>query len=141
MGVKTTPPSLTGWTPVAVDFDAGRPVVRWCFTEGVEFTDPFFDQTIERCRLDLFRLLFWRRTDIDALGEFAAHSPGLAPSGLIFHLWRWGSTVLTQMLAGQNEALVMSEPPVIDRILRSRTSDPQISEDDIVRWVRLMASA
>jgi hypothetical protein len=126
---------------VAVDYDDGRPVVRWCFTEGVEFTDSFFDQTIDRCRLDLFRLLFWRQTDIDVLGEFAAVTPGLEPSGLIFHLSRCGSTLVTQMLAGLDEALVMSEPPVIDRILRSRTDCPQISEDDIVRWVRWMASA
>ncbi len=141
MGVKTAPPSLIGWTPVAVDYDDGRPAVRWCFTEGIEFTDSFFDQTIERCRRDLFRLLFWRQTDIDDLGQFAADSPGLEPAGLIFHMSRCGSTLMTQMLAGLDEALVLSEPPVIDRILRSRTVCPQISEDEIVRWVRWMASA
>jgi hypothetical protein len=141
MGVTADRHPLMGWTPIAVDFDDDRPVMRWCFTEGIEFTDPFFDQTVERCLQDPFRLLFWRQTGVEALAELSAVSPGLQPSGLIFHMSRCGSTLLTQMLAGLDDALVMSEPPVIDRILRARTHCPGVSDAEIVHWVRSMASA
>ena len=85
MGVTAPAHSLQGWTPIAVKWVDRRPLIRWCFTEGIEFTDPFFDQTIDRCLLDPFRLLFWRESDIGSLGELAGASPGLEPAGFIFH--------------------------------------------------------
>lgn len=133
--------ALQGWTPIAVEWAGGRPAIRWCFTEGVEFTDPFFDQTIDRCLRDPFRLLFWRETGFDALAEFASARPGLRPAGFIFHTSRCGSTLLTQMFAGLPAALVMSEPPTIDAILRSRSAGAVIGDRELVDWLRWMASA
>jgi gluconate kinase len=133
--------SLAGWTPMQMRWEGDRPVIRWCFTEGVEFTDSFFDQTIERCLRDPFRLLFWRETDIEALAEFAAMSPGLEPAGLIFHTSRCGSTLLAQMFASLGAALVMSEPAPIDSVLRAQLATSGLSDDDRVDWLRWMASA
>ena len=127
MGVTTVSHRLVGWTPTALVFDDRKPAVRWCFTEGIEFTDPMFNQTIERCLRDPFRLLFWRRTDMDVLAEFVTASPGLEPSGFIFHLSRCGSTLVAQMLAALSEALVMSEPPSFDHVLRAPTFCPDLS--------------
>jgi hypothetical protein len=141
MGVRVAAPSLAGWTPISVDFEPVRPVIRWCFTEGVEFTDPFFEQTIDRCSRDLFRLLFWRETDVEALAELAASRPGLAPAGIIFHLSRSGSTLVTQMLAALPEALVISEPGPMDEVLRARRTRPDLSDECIVDCLRWMASA
>jgi hypothetical protein len=124
-----------------LDFDDRTPAVRWRFTEGIEFTDPSFDQTIERCLGDPFRLLFWRRTGLDALAEFATASPGLRPSGFIFHLSRCGSTLVAQMLAARGDALVMSEPPVFDQVLRAPTHCPDLSPGDHVAWLRWTVSA
>jgi hypothetical protein len=134
----TTPGSLTGWTPIALDWDGTRPVIRWCFTDGVEFIDPLFDQTIDRCLRDPFRLLFWRETGIDALAELAALSPGPEPAGLIFHMSRCGSTLLAQMFAGLSATLVISEAGPIDAVLRPR---PGRSDEDAVEWLRWMVSA
>jgi hypothetical protein len=129
---------LQGWTPTAVDWAGARTAIRWYFTEGVEFTDPFFDQTIDRCLRDPFRLLFWRETGFEELAEFACANPGLRPAGFIFHMSRCGSTLLTQMLAGLPAALVMSEPPTIDALLRSRSAR---SENELADWLRWMVSA
>jgi hypothetical protein len=140
MGVNVVDHPLTGWTPTDVDWHDGRPIVRWCFTEGVEFTDPFFDQTIERCQDDPFRLLFWRQTTGDVMAELARTSPGLELSGIIFHLSRCGSTLLTQMLGQLSQVSVMSEPPVFDHVLRARTQCPELSEPDLTHWLRTVAS-
>jgi hypothetical protein len=124
-----------------LDFDQGRPSVRWCFTEGIEFTDPCFGQTLERCLRDPFRLLFWRETAMEALAEFATASPGLEPSGFIFHLSRCGSTLVAQMFAALSEALVMSEPPVFDQVIRASTLCPDLSPEEHIAWLRWMLSA
>jgi hypothetical protein len=128
--------ALAGWTPIQMRWEDDRPVIRWCFTEGIEFSDPFFDQTIERCLLDPFRLLFWRDTGIEALSELARESPGLAPSGFVFHMSRCGSTLVAQMLAALPSALVLSEPPPVDTVLR--TAAP---EETLVEWLRGMIAA
>ena len=45
--------------------------------------------------------------------------PVLTPSAFIFHISRCGSTLLTQLLSTLPQCIVMSEPPVIDAILRA----------------------
>jgi hypothetical protein len=141
MGLTAAPHQLAGWTPIEVRWNGSRSVVRWCFTDGVEFTDPFFDQTIERCLRDPFRLLFWRETDISALGELASLSPGLTPCGFIFHMSRCGSTLVSQMLAELPDALVVSEAGPIDAVLRAQTGRSDIAESEVVERLRWMVSA
>ncbi len=141
MGVTAAPHTLAGWTPVGVDWERGRRVIRWCYTDGVEFTDPFFDQTIERCLQDPFRLLFWRETEVGSLAEFASQSPGLEPDGFIFHLSRCGSTLLAQMFAGLSTALVISEPGPIDAVLRASSTHPGPGDGEALDWLRWIVSA
>jgi gluconate kinase len=141
MGLTMEVHRLAEWTPTALVFDEDKPAVRWCFTEGIEFTDPFFGQTIERCLRDPFRLLFSRETTMEVLADFATASPGLEPSGFIFHLSRCGSTLVTQMLAALSRALVISEPPVFDQTLRAPTRDLDLSSEDHVAWLKWMVSA
>jgi hypothetical protein len=125
--------ALQGWTPIAVERAGGPSAIRWCFTDGVEFADPFFEQTIDRCLRDPFRLLFWRDTGFDALAELASVSPGLRPTGFIFHMSRCGSTLLAQLLARLPAVLVMSEPPTVDGVLRSGVGDRE--RVDRLRWM------
>lgn len=132
--------SLAGWTPTKIDL-APDPIVRWYFTDGIAFADPFFEQTIERCVRDPFRLLFWRETEMQALAELAGSNPGLTPAGIVFHLSRCGSTLLTQMFASLRRALVMSEPTPIDNLLHLPLVHPEISEETVIEWLRLTMSA
>jgi hypothetical protein len=141
MGVTQAPDPLAGWTPIGVQRDGPRPVIRWCFTDGVEFTEPFFDQTIDRCLRDRFRLLFWRETEIAALAELASRSPGLTPAGFVVDMSRCGSTLVAQMLAGLPNALVISEAGPVDAVLRAQTARSDIVEDDVVDWLQWMVSA
>jgi len=58
-------------------------------------------------------------TPLADLADRAGPLPGLAPSGLIFHMSRCGSTLVCQMLAACGANIVVSEPPPIDAIVRS----------------------
>jgi hypothetical protein len=137
MGVTAQRHRLTGWTPIDVTW-SDQPQIRWCFTEGIPFTSPFFDQTIEECLRDPFRLLFWRETGIEALADFARSAPGLEPAGLVLHGSRCGSTLITQMFAGLAATLVVSEPGPVDALLRAPvadTGDALADRADCLRWM------
>jgi hypothetical protein len=135
------PHDLLGWTPIRVSFIDGSPSIDWCNTEGVEFTDPFFDFTVQRCFRHPFRLLFRKQTSIEAAGELVAQHAGLAPSGFVFHTSRCGSTLVMQMLARLRSVLSLSEPGPVDAILRARATVPALAPSDEIEWVRSIIGA
>lgn len=127
---------LAGWTPIRLRWQGGEPCVDWCHTGGEPFTDPFFEQTVERCLSRPFSLLFQRETGIEALEEWSAASPGLRPSGFVFHLSRCGSTLVSQMLAASPRNVVVSEAPAVDAVLRACLAGRGRAE-----WLRFLLSA
>ena len=109
--------SLRGWTPVRFfQRDDGQPAVEWLQFGEERFNAPFFLQTVRDARDRNFPR--WE-TPAEVLSELAQTSPDLPLSGLIFHLTRCGSTLVTQMLAALTANVVLSEPEPIDEILRS----------------------
>jgi len=121
------------WTPIRVATDGGDPYVDWCWTDGVRFDDPFFTQTIEGCLRDPFRLLFQRRTSLDRLDAAAEMRP---PTGLVFHLSRSGSTLVSRMLGTVSDAWVLSEPGPVESVL---AIPGPLAER--ARWLRAIVSA
>ena len=130
--------NLAGWIPFKVR--AGdrslRPVVDWCFLGADAFTDPFFEQTIERCWSKPFNQLLAHETPIDDLLDWRAAQPGIAPTAFIFHGSRCGSTLLARMAAALPRTVVISEAPPVDHILRARTT-----EATRIEWLRALLSA
>jgi hypothetical protein len=103
---------MSHWAPVALSRDP--PVVDWGDLAGVRFSEPFFDQTIERwAGEDNPRL---RRTGLAALAAFD-DLPERDPALLIFHMSRCGSTLLSRLLAQLPGTLVLSEPAPINALL------------------------
>jgi hypothetical protein len=132
---------LAGWTPIRISWSGEQPGVEWCWTEGASFTEPFFDQSVQSCLREPYRLLFRHQTGMDELEAFVAAHPGLPPAGFIFHLSRSGSTLVSQMLAALPQHAVISEAGPIDALLRWRLVHPAVSEAEQLRWLRLMVSA
>jgi hypothetical protein len=127
---------LAGWIPFRIRADDTHAVVDWCFLGEDTFTDPFFQQTIERCWRKPFNHLFAHETPIEALLDWRATQPGIAPTAFIFHGSRCGSTLLAQMAAALPRTVVISEAPPIDQILRARAP-----EDVRIRWLQALLSA
>jgi hypothetical protein len=105
--------TLEGWVPVAITTS----VVKWRYLPGHCFTDPFFEDTVRRHHGTPART-----TTLEEATDWLAACPGLAPSGLVFHMSRCGSTLVAQMLAAVEENRVMAEPPALDDVLRQRSS-------------------
>ena len=106
-----------GWTPV--EFTAAGPSVEWCDLRGVRFDDPFFEQTVRRAMQDPYRLLFRARTSVAALKDVFDRADRLELAGSVFHSSRCGSTLVCRMLGQLAGAVVLSEPPVLDDVLRA----------------------
>lgn len=120
------------WFPVAA---GGTPLqVSWRHAGALRFTDPFFDNTFARQDAAQRRRCDTPAAALDATG------PALAPDAFIFHVSRCGSTLLTQMLAALPQCVVMSEPPIVDAVLR-RHHDEQQPPADTAALLRRVVGA
>lgn len=131
------PIDLHGWLPIGLRWEDGRAVIDWRRFGEARLTEPFFEDSVRRMAARPFNQAFARLTGADALEEWAAVSPGIPPSGFIFHMSRCGSTIAAQMLAARDDTVVLSEPPPIDAALYGG----DLSDNDRVSLLRAMVSA
>jgi hypothetical protein len=103
-----------GWLPVSISSGA-MPVVRWIDARGLRLDEPFFAQTVNSLR-DGERPPLECETELSAL-ERAAGSRSVMPSGIIVHVTRCGSTLLTNALRAAEHSVVLSEPQIFGRVL------------------------
>jgi hypothetical protein len=136
-----TPRRFDGWVPFRLYWQTGDPGVEWLYLGANRFDAPFFEETMYFAAQMPFNSLFRFRTPIGALAEWHAVSPGLQPAGFIFHLSRCGSTLVTQMLASLPRNLVLSEPGLLDSILRSHEQAPEAPAARRVLWLQWLVSA
>ena len=128
---------LARWTPVKIDFSGRAPAVYWADLSAERFVEPFFDQTVAR----------WasgprgRPLVRTGLGELRAldSEPSLEPAGMIFHLSRCGSTLVSRLLGTLPGVVVVAEPAPLNALLGL---DPdRVDEATLVGVVRLMVRA
>jgi gluconate kinase len=141
MDLRTTAAQLEGWVPIQIKWQQLTPLVDWCYLGARRFTEPFFDQTIQRCMNQPFNLLFHHQTPIEALAKQHEIRPGLQPSGFIFHMSRCGSTLVSQMLAALPNTVVVSEASPIDAVLRAHFRVPNLTDEEQIDWLRWVVSA
>jgi Aspartyl/Asparaginyl beta-hydroxylase len=136
---ETERDALAGWIPIRVRTDTSPPVVDWCDLAGLSFTDPFFEQTVQRGLRSDSRtsgVSAIRTTPVETLIERAAACPGIPPTAFIFHTSRCGSTLVSQMAAALPRTIAISEAPPIDHVLRARAP-----ETDRLEWLRAVVAA
>ncbi|MEE6136237.1 hypothetical protein SKC41_07800 [Mycobacterium sp. 050128] len=128
---------LADWTPIRLDFSGPAPAVWWADLSGERFTDPFFDQTVARWESGpTARPLV--RTGLDEL-EGLDGAPSLDPAGMIFHLSRCGSTLVSRLLGTQPGIVVVAEPAPLNSLLGL---DPaHVDPASLVKAVRLLVRA
>lgn len=124
--------------PMRVSFDADGPSVTWCFDDGLEFDDPFFDESVRRRLRRPFNRAFMPRTPIAALDEFADTHDGRPPDAFVFHLSRCGSTLLAQMFTALPDTRVIAESPAIDKVLYADRMIRNLPVETQVDWLRAL---
>jgi hypothetical protein len=109
--------ALESWLPYKLTFNEDQPYCEWLFTGDKDFTEPFFDETIAKCR----QLHYRKRksiSTIEILPFWSNEIESVPPSAFIFHVSRCGSTLASQLLALDSTNIVLSEVPFFDEMLR-----------------------
>jgi hypothetical protein len=128
---------LARWTPIRFDLSGAAPVVDWADLSEERFVEPFFDQTVARWASGP-RARPLVRTGLEALVALDTE-PSLEPAGMIFHLSRCGSTLVSRLLGTVPGVVVLSEPSPLNALLGL---DPgRVSEATLIRMVRLLVRA
>lgn len=135
-----TPQHFAGWMPFRIAWNDGNAVVDWFRLGDIQFDDAYFSDTVKRCADRPFNLIFRRETPLETLEAVASRFPVPAPSGLIFHLSRSGSTLVTRTLATLPSVLALSEATPIEDVLKARSRNPKMSDDETVHWLRCVVA-
>lgn len=111
----------------------GRPGLKWMDLAlpgtGVTFSEPFFQQTIDRVRAgDPERREVF--TEFDALLQLEKLLPRVEPTGFIFHSSRCGSTLVANACRSLTDSIVLSEAAPIDKLVARFITD---AADDAVK--------
>ncbi|HTU92765.1 MAG TPA: hypothetical protein VMF69_21975, partial [Gemmataceae bacterium] len=122
---RRSPPALGGptlpprrWLPAALSMTANGLVVDWIYFGAAALREGFYEDSLRRALSLPFNRVFRYRTALDDLIAQVTAGDSLEPNGFIFHMSRCGSTLVAQMLAALNDAIVISEAPPIDSILQ-----------------------
>jgi hypothetical protein len=113
---------LRGWMPVDAVVMDGRPGLSWMNMAGVDLAEPFFQQTVDRLRSEkpAGEELF---TEFDTLVQLEKTFDSIPPTGFIFHSSRCGSTLMANACRAINGAIVLSEPPPVDKLIARFITD------------------
>jgi hypothetical protein len=128
---------LARWTPVRFDFSGPVPVVDWADLSAERFVEPFFDQTVARWASGP-RARPFVRTGLEALAALD-NEPSLEPAGMIFHLSRCGSTLVSRLLGTLPGVVVLAEPTPLNALLGLDAD--RVDEATLVRVVRPLVRA
>ncbi|MDR3509208.1 MAG: aspartyl beta-hydroxylase [Caulobacteraceae bacterium] len=130
------------WLPAQVVPAAnGALQVDWAWFGPRPITDSFFEISARQAMARPLSRLIRYRTPLPDFLENAEPQDALAPSGLIFHMSRCGSTLAARMLASDPAAVVLSEPPPLDAMVRLTEIWPDIAPARQARFIAAMASA
>jgi len=104
---------LDGWIPLYLL--QGK--VHWAYMGQERFVEPFCQDSLQHLARRPFNQLFRPSTSLEVLTDRANSHPGLPLQGIIFHMSRCGSTLVSQSLAALPDSVVLSEPPAVDTVL------------------------
>jgi hypothetical protein len=129
------------WIPVRVKFDNGAVLIDWAHAGEMRFTEPFFRESAQRIMQSPFNQAFRRTSTADEMVAWTSSNPGIAPTAFIFHASRCGSTLMAQMLAALPSHIVLSEPPMLDALLRAHFFIEGLNRQQQLTYVRALISA
>jgi len=118
---------ISNWIPIKMIEKDNEVYFEWMYFADIPFAEPFFEETIVKCtghnyNSKGFKLISTAENIIDWSKELDF----VELKGLVFHVSRCGSTMLSQSLATSPENIMVSEAPIIDQILRSDAFNSEI---------------
>ncbi|QLC67840.1 sulfotransferase family protein [Flavobacterium sp. LPB0248] len=117
---------ISNWIPIKLIEKESEVYFEWIYLSDIPFADPFFDETIAKCRSHSYNSKYFKVVStVENLIDWSKELDFVELKGLIFHVSRCGSTMLSQSLSTSAENIMVSEAPIIDEILRSDAFDKE----------------
>ncbi len=111
---------ISNWIPINLVEKENEIYFEWIYFSDIPFAEPFFEETIVKCRSHNYNSKRFRLVSTaENIIEWSKELDFVELKGLVFHVSRCGSTMLSQSLATSSENIMVSEAPIIDQILRS----------------------
>lgn len=118
---------LNGMIPVKIGITQGNIEVEWIEARLEEFSDLFYKFTLARLQNETQRRTL--TTGIEVLSEFTNEKAVEQVKGLIFHVSRCGSTLLSSSISTGTDCIVLSEPDFIPAfLLPSHLNNPILNQ-------------
>jgi hypothetical protein len=130
-----------GWLPVAIVRAPGQLAVDWIHFGETILSDSFFEMSLSRARRLPINSLLRMCTPLAVLAATPPPDASSGPDGLIFHMSRCGSTLVSQMLAAMPGGVMVSEAPPLDAIVQLVHSYPDAPLEQRIALLRGMAAA
>jgi len=119
--------NLNGFLPVDTGIVDERPGLWWLDMHDASMPEPFFQQTVDRFRLE-HPELSPRFTEFYLLPQLEKSFDSIRPSGFIFHSSRCGSTLLANAGRSVRGSIVISEANAIDQLVTRLVTDRENSD-------------
>jgi len=132
--------SLNGWLPIGLAFGQRALYVRWIEFGARRQSAPFVHQSVRQLRA-LRPPARERVTDVAALLDYTRDLPAAEPAGVIFHVSRCGSTLLSNILGTGDGVISISESRLVSMLLSERPGRPQDSRERDLERRRNVLSA
>jgi len=130
---------ISNWIPIKLIEKENEVYFEWLYFSDIPFADPFFEETIAKCRSHSYNSKpFKLISTAENLIEWSKKLEFVPLKGLVFHVSRCGSTMLSQCLATSSENIVVSEAPIVDQILRSDAFDAHTKSVLLKSVIRLL---
>jgi len=105
------------WLPVRLRFNGAGSSAIWLDFGSKSLSEPFYDQTVGLLRTSV-PAAAERHTSIEEMLQVADSFSPIPPAGIIFHISRCGSTLLTNALRASGECTTLSEAPIFSCLVR-----------------------
>jgi hypothetical protein len=133
--------TLDRWIPIRVAGFEDVPYVDWFYTGDAELDGSNLADIVRRSMSRPFNYALRKRTLLDDLGEYVDAISAGPPAGLVFHMSRCGSTLVSRMLSAITGTLVVAEAGAIENVLRAHLKNPEIDDERRVAWLRWIVAA
>ena len=129
------------WLPAAIVQARGQLAIDWVHFGDEALRDPFYETTLRSARRRPINTLLKVCTPLAVLAKAPPPDTAAAPDGLIFHMSRCGSTLVSQMLAALPGMVAVSEAEPFDAVVQLAYTHPEVPLDQRVMLLRGMAAA
>jgi hypothetical protein len=110
---------IKDWIPYKLFTQSKNLYCRWLYLGDKMFTEPFFDETISNCQTYPTNSQMRKCvSSMEILPQWLGVMDIIAPTAIIFHISRCGSTLVSQLLGIPPSNIILSEVPFFDDLLR-----------------------